>query len=357
MADSFGRSCFSHLIQDQEQQNQPAADPNPVEQEEEEEEIKVGELPDGTFALREYNLDDVPNQGILMFYGGTGRGKSFALRSFIYHLDQKEDFGAGMVISGTEHHAEVPFYSQFIDDVFIHPEIHPDVLVKLVERQTQVHANNKGPNPYKLANGDPIRRKCLIVFDDTQGDLKAWHQPKINEFAFQARHHDLLIPICVQAMTKMPNQVRRAATVSVFVQETNTKALKSIHEEFFANFIPDYRTFLAVFKKYTSNYTCLVVKNKNTSSELEDNVFWFKAKTPPADWKFGPPSMQKFANEMRKTDSQASHAVDWSKGFVVGHGAGAPPIKSNSKAKAKTKAQPARKLVLLSADGTKVVAQ
>ena len=70
------------------------------------------------------------------------------------------------------------------------------------------------------------------------------------------------------------------------LRETNLKNRRSLYENY-AGIIPDFGMFCDILDQITDDHTALYIHNSTTSNNLEDCIFWYKAKPVPEGFKFG----------------------------------------------------------------------
>ena len=82
----------------------------------------------------------------------------------------------------------------------------------------------------------------------------------------------------------------------VFIlRETNLRNRRSLYDNY-AGIIPTFDMFCEIMDQITNDYTALYIHNATTSNNLEDIVFYYKAKPVPCDFKFGSKDFWKFHN-------------------------------------------------------------
>jgi len=100
----------------------------------------------------------------------------------------------------------------------------------------------------------------------------------------------------------------------VFVLKDNIIANRErLHRNFFG-MIPNFEMFQQIMNQCTENYECLVLDNTSVSNEIEDCVFWYKAK--PRDNFLVGDARYKMANAYKKPEVM-NKSVSVQK---VGHG-------------------------------------
>jgi hypothetical protein len=57
--------------------------------------------------------------------------------------------------------------------------------------------------------------------------------------------------------------------------------------ENYSSVVGDFQTFCDIMDQLTNDYTALYIHNATTSSNIEDCVFWYKAKPVPDSFRIG----------------------------------------------------------------------
>jgi hypothetical protein len=83
----------------------------------------------------------------------------------------------------------------------------------------------------------------------------------------------------------IPPILRTQIDFTFILRETIVSNRKRLYDNF-AGMFPTQQIFDTVMSACTENYECLVIDNTSRSNKLEDQVFWYKAATPP-NFKFG----------------------------------------------------------------------
>ncbi len=77
------------------------------------------------------------------------------------------------------------------------------------------------------------------------------------------------------------------------LRESNLKNRRSLWENY-AGIIPDFNIFCSILDQLTDDYTALYIKNDARSNNWTECIFWYKAKIPPRDFKFGSQDYRSF---------------------------------------------------------------
>lgn len=205
----------------------------------------------------------------LIFIGKPGTGKTTTLTSLIY--EKRHCCPSGMVVSGTEdsnHH-----FSSIFPDTFIHDVLTTEKIENFIQRQKL--AEKFLPNPWSL-----------LVLDDCMDDTKIFNTPTFHKLYKNGRHLNMLYILSSQYSMDIKPWLRTCIDGVFLMRETNIRNRKKLYENY-AGVIPSFHLFCKVMDEIANDYTALYIHNAGQSANWEDNVFWYKARPIPPDWKFG----------------------------------------------------------------------
>lgn len=248
--------------------------------------IKVEELPDNEY----YGFELDGNHRFVMG-NFIVTHNSWLVRDIFYH---HRDIPAGLIFSGTEQ--ANPFFGEFIPDSFIHSEYNPDLMdsvlskqgTKVRETRTLAKKTLEGAKT-KLSNlprdalvkiskdGLTPSNRFFVVLDDMLADASSWKKEKtIQEIFFNGRHFNLFFILTMQYPLGIPPALRSNIDYVFIFNEPSIKNRKNIYEGY-AGAIPTFDHFCNILDSCTQNHECLVIKTSGNSTDLKDQVFWYKA--------------------------------------------------------------------------------
>ncbi len=231
------------------------------------------------------SMKDVNNPGYkgggskIVVIGKPGSGKSRLIQSLIY--EKRACFPVGLVMSGTEesnhHFGSKRINGKRVDgifpDTFVHPELDLRILEKFVKRQKI--AKEYLPNPF-----------ALILLDDCMDDPKIFNDKLFHKIYKNGRVWDFLMITAMQYCMDVKPVIRTSIDGAFIFREPNIKVRKALYENY-ASIIPSFKLFCSIMDAMTEDYTALYVHNRVQSNNVEDCVFWYKAKPVPETFKFG----------------------------------------------------------------------
>ena len=90
-----------------------------------------------------------------------------------------------------------------------------------------------------------------------------------------SRHYKQIAVIGSQYALDMPPDIRKSASyVAIFLEVSNVE-----REKLYKNYggaAGSFENFNKLMDDVCGDYTCLIFKNRTQSTNLEDNIFWFK---------------------------------------------------------------------------------
>ena len=196
---------------------------------------------------------------------------SFLVRDIFFH---HQKIPRGLIFSGTE--SANPFFGDFFPDTFIHSEYNPQII------ETALAMNGKrvreARNYYPELNGLLPKNRFCIVLDDMLADSSSWKKEKtIKEIFLNGRHFNIFFIITLQYPKGIPPDLRSNIDYVFIFNEPSIINRKSIYEAY-GSAIPTFDIFQNILDECTQDYQCVVIKLSGNSSNIRDQVFWYKAK-------------------------------------------------------------------------------
>lgn len=220
----------------------------------------------------------------IVVIGKPSTGKSFLIRDLMYR--KSGIFPTCMVMNGTESFTHA--YEKFgVPTSMIYDGLHKDRLESFIERQRL--AREHLSNPW-----------ALLVIDDCMDDPKLWNDPVFGALIKNGRQMAMTMIIGLQYCMDIKPTIRSNLDGCFIFREPNLKTRESLHLNF-AGIIPSFADFCTLMDCMTNDHTALYIHNTGTSNNLEDCVFWYKAKPTPPGFKFGCKELEHFDRDRVKT--------------------------------------------------------
>ena len=239
-------------------------------------------------SLRKFKIKSIVPDATILILGRRRVGKSFLVRDIFYH---HKNIPSGVIFSGTEEAS--PFFSDFIPDCFIHPEYDPELIDSIMNRQKRKirEAKEQGLSD----SGKHSSNNVFIVLDDMLHDAQNWKKDKtIKSIFFNGRHYNFLFILTMQYPQGIPPELRSNIDYVFIFNEPSVANRKKIYDAY-GGMIPSFDYFCNILDACTQNHECVVIKTSGNSSDLRDQVFWYKAE-PHTNFRVGHPKLWKYHN-------------------------------------------------------------
>lgn len=220
------------------------------------------------FTIMEFKPITMVIDATIVMIAKRGSGKSFAVRDLVYNY---RNLPGGVVIAPTD--KMNPFYRYFFPDLFIHYEINPTLLKKILARQTLLIEESKAKKKMRKRL-DP---STLLVMDDCLAAAKQWAKdPSIREILMNGRHYKITYILTMQTPLGIGPELRLNFDYIFLLKEDVTVNRKKLYENY-AGIFPNLAIFCKVFDKCTNDHVCMVVDNRTPLSDITKKIFWYKA--------------------------------------------------------------------------------
>jgi GTPase SAR1 family protein len=232
--------------------------------------LRLKELDLDLIAPNTENMNDFDQGGSkIVIIGKPKSGKSYLIRDLLY--SKKHIFPVGMVINGTEDSNH--FYSNMFPETFIYDQMNTSAIQNFKRRQRL--AKQILPNPWSV-----------LIVDDAMDQTGIFKTPLFQDIFKNGRHWKMMLIMAMQYSMDIPPGLRICIDGTFIFREPNLKYRKSIYENY-ASVIPDFKTFCDIMDQITNDYTALYIHNQTASNNIEDCIFWYKAKQVPDSFTFG----------------------------------------------------------------------
>ena len=216
----------------------------------------------------------------IVFIGKRGTGKSTLVADILYYMRRIK---AGVAISATEDGNA--FYSKFIPEILIHSEYKPEIIQQVITRQKKViNSDTKTPD------GD-----VFVLLDDCMYDKRMIRDVNIRGIFMNGRHWRISFMLTMQYCMDLPPDLRSNIDYVFILRENIIQNQEKIYKNFFGIF-PHFSVFQDVLNSCTEGYDCLVLDNTSKSNNIQDCVFWYRAK-PTRKFKVGTKELWKYCKK------------------------------------------------------------
>lgn len=255
-------------------------------------------------SLRKFKIKDIVPNATILLLGRRRSGKSWLVRDIFYH---HRDIPSGLIFSGTED--ANPFFGDFVPDSFIHSQYDPELISRVLMKQGK---KVRDARKQKLAKDGLLpSNRFFVVLDDMLADASSWKKEKtVQEIFFNGRHFNLFFILTMQYPLGIPPALRSNIDYVFIFNEPNIKNRRNIYDGY-AGMIPSFDHFQNILDSCTQNHECLVIKTSGNSTDIRDQVFWYKASEHdefrvghPKIWKYHDSNYNSKFNEERDEDAE-----------------------------------------------------
>lgn len=234
------------------------------------------------FNPKKIELNRVAGRGppTCVFIGKRGTGKSTLVADILYHIRK---INAGVAISATEDGNA--YYSKFIPDLLIHSEYKPEIVQQVINRQKESIKKNKTSTDSDI----------FLLLDDCMYDKKMVRDTNIRGIFMNGRHWRVTFMLTMQYCMDLPPDLRANIDYIFILRENIIQNQEKLYKNFFGIF-PQFSVFQDVLNSCTEGYDCLVLDNTSKSNNIQDCVYWYRAK-PERDFKIGSKELWKYCNK------------------------------------------------------------
>lgn len=236
------------------------------------------------------NVRDVKHGGHkIVIIGKPGEGKSILIDDILYQ--KRHIFPTGLACSGTEDSNKN--YANRFPDCFIYNALNEEIVQSFINRQVVSRDHLSVP-------------WAVLVLDDVMTDPNMFNNQVFYDLFKNGRHYALLCILALQYGMDIKPGIRDVLDGVFIFRNPLLRSRKKIYENF-ASIIPSFDLFCKIMDTVTNDHTALYIHNSSTSNNIEDCVFWYKAKRVPSDFKVGCKEFWDF-DRVRNKNSQSSSA-------------------------------------------------
>ncbi len=220
--------------------------------------------------LKRFQPGNMQTNRVCLMIGKKGTGKSTIVQDIMWF---QQNIPVGTIMSATEESNEA--YSKMAPPLFIYKNFNAEALERLINRQVKMKSMYKQNGNYL-----PFDHRAFLLIDDCMYDKKSFRNTLIRELFMNGRHWDLFVLITVQYIMDVTPEIRTNTDYVFALKENIRKNREKMYNEFFGVF-PNFTIFDELFLEVTQDYRCLVLDNTVPSTNIEDCVFWYKARERP----------------------------------------------------------------------------
>lgn len=232
-----------------------------------------------------------PNQGppTILIIGARNTGKTYLLSDLLYHFRK---IPVGLFFTGSEASAEN--FAKFFPKSFIYDEVDISKIENIVKKQRELRKKN--------TEGD---YSSLLLFDDCGYDKKTINNKIIKGVFCNGRNWKILLVMTIQYCKDIPPDFRSNVDYVFLLREPIYEVRKKLWKEY-AGIIPKFEIFNEIMNACTEDRGALVIDKTTTSNNLEDNIFWYRARSPLKNFKIGSKELWEFHKQNYNSDEDTN---------------------------------------------------
>lgn len=224
--------------------------------------------------LRKFDPSTIKDTSICVIIGKRNTGKSVLAKDIMYH---KRHLPAGIVMSATEEGNS--FYGSWVPDSFIYGDFDRSVIESVIDTQRKkIKAGTAG--------------NVFLILDDCMYDKRLLKEKCMRSLFMNGRHWKIFLMLTAQYCGDLGPDIRANIDYIYILRDNIIQNRERLYKNFFG-LLPSFASFCQLMDATTENYECLVVDNTSRSNNLEDCLFWYKAK-PDHSFKMGSPAFWRF---------------------------------------------------------------
>ena len=225
--------------------------------------------------LNEFHMNMIKDGKKIVFIGKTNTGKSTLVLDYLYY---HRSIPIVSVISPTDIYNRT--FSPHIPSMLIHDKYTPELIESIVKRQQTITQRVNEDPEYK-----EIDPRAICILDDCLAESKEWiNDQNIRWIFYNGRHVKLTFILTMQFSIGIPPALRSNLQYIFLCRDNRIIEQKKLYANY-GSIFKSFDLFKQVHDKYTENYGCLVINLESTSINLNECVYWYKAKTEDKmDW-------------------------------------------------------------------------
>lgn len=238
--------------------------------------------------IRQWDPGTIKDGRIICLCGRRGTGKSQVMKSLMYHLRGRLDFGVAM----TPTEDSMDMFREHIPDSWIYPEYSQLKLEQMLRIQRKCQREKKAA-------------KHLFVFmDDCMYDKRVLRSTAMRDLFMNGRHLKMTLCFAVQYLMDMGPDLRSQVDYVICTREMIISNKVKLWKYFFGMF-EKYEDFSKVLDKCTENFSTLVMDSTAKSSSIEDCIFWYRADMDTPSFRLGGDAFWRLSAQHAKSTAEA----------------------------------------------------
>lgn len=216
--------------------------------------------------INEFSLDNIVKNKHILMIAERASGKTTMIKNIIDHIISSKDNLNNLDISICSPTERVyPFYRKCLTGAHIVYECTNDFAKQiLVEGSKNIQEKN-------------LKEK-IVVLEDCFSGKKSWTKDEnVMELLMNARDYNITLIVSAQTTLGITTDLRFNFDYYFLFNQHSTINKNKLWKDYVGMF-PDFNAFEKVFTKCTEHYRCMVIDNKKQTSNINEKLYWYKAK-------------------------------------------------------------------------------
>jgi len=237
--------------------------------------------------ISEWNIQQIDQSATMLIFGPPGSGKTTFMKNIAFF--NKHKYPVARVVCSSD--GPYKDYCEIFPPAFTFYHFDLDQERHFIENRQKPLSRKRQKN-----SASEIGKYCMYILDDIDVPKNGFTDPFFSDlFQKGSQHYNQLTLLGNQYVLEFPPAVRSAVTYVVIFRYVNDADREKLYKHF-GGIFKDRKTFNKVMNTVVKDYTCIIIKNKSSSNEIKDCVFWYKTKKIPDNWKFGCDEYIKWSN-------------------------------------------------------------
>lgn len=223
--------------------------------------------------ISEFDPRSIPLSCTWIVVGPPASGKTSFIEDMVYNV--KDRYPVGRAWIGTE--GAYDKFCKIMGKLYVSNYYDIDEIRSHIMRQRTCGAETDTKDPNNAA---------VMILDDVADDPKIFKTKEMRGlFKNGSQHWTQLAMVGLQYAIDVPPDIRKSVSYIALFREPNPTEREKLYKNF-GGIVGTKEDFNDIMDQLTGDYTCVIIKNRSQSNDIQDNVFYYKGKVH-GDWKFG----------------------------------------------------------------------
>lgn len=240
--------------------------------------------------IHEFRPDELPMSCTFICVAPPGSGKTNLMMHLSHVLSAR--YPVARITCGTDGGYED--FKKVFPPLFVSNYYSEEDETRHVQRQRQCDLENGKGHPSNYA---------INILDDIGDDPKVYKSKIVRGlFKLGSQHWHQLMMMGIQYAIDLPPDVRKSVSYVAIFREPEIEERKKIYKVF-GGICGTFQNFCDLMDQLTGDFTCMILKKRTQSNDLENVVFYYRAPDMSrVKWKFGCKEMWDWDKTRRNPD-------------------------------------------------------